>query len=120
MKATMLASFIMAIVLSLSLSMFKKKEFMTIVLIGWLGISFRPDLGCCNPCSAIFTHGKKYGKRVEFRKHCKHSAFRTNEVSGMDLVGELGNQYNKQDNDGFQSNQPSKVRCNIYHDHGKR
>ena len=43
MKATMLASFIMAIVLSLSLSMFKKKEFMTIVLIG-LVLVFAPTL----------------------------------------------------------------------------
>ncbi len=32
----------------------------------------------------------------------------------MDFVGALGNQSNKQDKDRFQSNQPTKIRRNIY------
>lgn len=52
MKTTMLASFITAIVLSLSLSTFKKKEFIAIVLIGFV-LVFVPTL-------VVVTHAVPY------------------------------------------------------------
>lgn len=52
MKTTMLASFITAIVLSLSLTTFEKKEFIAIVLIGLL-LVFTPTL-------VVVTHAVPY------------------------------------------------------------